>query len=248
MKIKEEKIDKKSKNQVEEVKIASILSDDQKTKEVKKKTISELKSKAKSILKDITEATAYARFLKISPKKIRLVIDLVRGEDVAKALEILQFTKKKASFFVIKLLNSAIANAENNFKLNKDNLYIKKIVANEGPTLNRWRARAFGRAAEIKKKSTHIEIIVALKEDGESKKQKIKPSTLLKPGKSKNQIIKKTRSLEKPSVKFKAGKKALASKKEDKIAKKKEQKSSFAKAGFPVKTSEDKPKDKESIL
>ena len=124
MKIKEKKIDKEKKDKVEsssagEKTTTSILGDDKKTKEVKKKKTSEVKTETKLISKDIIEATAYARFLKISPKKVRLVIDLIRGKDVTQALETLQFTKKKASYFVIKLLNSAIANAENNFKLSK---------------------------------------------------------------------------------------------------------------------------------
>ncbi|MBU0649278.1 50S ribosomal protein L22 [Patescibacteria group bacterium] len=126
------------------------------------------------------EVKAKARFLRTSPKKIRLVIDMVRGERVAKALEQLKFSKKAAKFPVIKLLNSAIANAEHNFNLKRDNLLIKKITADGGPVLKRWRARAMGRGAGIKKRSTHLTIVLDEIEASVDKVKKTKKTKVLK--------------------------------------------------------------------
>ena len=99
----------------------------------------------------------------MSPTKVRLVVDLVRGLDVTKAEHQLQFLNKTAARPVLKLLQSAIANAENNDKLKKENLLIKKIAVDQGPTLKRWRPRAFGRAGMILKRSSHITIILSEK-------------------------------------------------------------------------------------
>lgn len=107
------------------------------------------------------EVIAKARHIRISPKKVRLIVDLVRGMDVDRASAQLRFYKKAAARPVAKLLDSAIANAEHNFKLDASGLYIKKAVVDGGPVLKRWRARAFGRAAGIKKRSSHITIVLA---------------------------------------------------------------------------------------
>lgn len=106
------------------------------------------------------EVRAHLRFLRISPRKVRLVIGLVRGMPVEQAVDQLTVLPKRASLPVLKLLNSAIANAEHNFKLERKNLRIKSIVANEGPKLKRFQPRAFGRAAEILKRMTHVTIIL----------------------------------------------------------------------------------------
>lgn len=122
------------------------------------------------------EVKAKARFLRVSAKKVRLLIDVLRGEKVTDALEQLRFSKKLAKEPILKLLNSAVANAENNFELKRENLYIKKIVADEGPIVRRWRARAFGRSAGIRKRTTHLSIVldelVATPEKGKAKKEK----------------------------------------------------------------------------
>jgi len=102
--------------------------------------------------------TASLNKFRMSPRKVRLVVDLVRGMDVGKAQAQLQFFGKKASKPVLKLLNSAVANAKNNFKLNETNLYISEIFVDEGPTLKRWRARAMGRSAPIKKRTSNVRI------------------------------------------------------------------------------------------
>lgn len=106
------------------------------------------------------EVKAKARYIRMSPRKVRLVVDVIRGMKVKEARTQLQFMKKAAAEPVLKLLNSAVANAEHNFNLNADNLFVKAVAADDGPTLGRWRARAFGRAAPIRKRMTHISIVL----------------------------------------------------------------------------------------
>ncbi|NQU77942.1 50S ribosomal protein L22 [Candidatus Falkowbacteria bacterium] len=122
------------------------------------------------------EVKAKARYIRISPKKVRLVLALVRGVDAEEALKQLQFINKAAARPVKKLLDSAIANATNNFSLDKSNLFIKEIRADEGPTLKRWKPRAFGRATPLRKKSSHISIVLGERvesKDVEKKEQKL---------------------------------------------------------------------------
>lgn len=109
------------------------------------------------------EVKAKGKYLRISSKKMRLVTDLVRGMDLKEALDYLNFVPQKAARFINKVLRSALANAEHNFDLKKENLFIKEIFVNEGPTLKRWRPRAFGRAGQIRKRSSHLEIILGEK-------------------------------------------------------------------------------------
>lgn len=120
---------------------------------------------------NIMEVRAKGKYLKISPKKARLVVNLIRGKDAPEALDYLRFIPKKASRLIAKVLKSAIFNAEHNFNLKKENLFIKKIFVDQGPVLKRWRARAFGRASEIRKKSSHLEVVLEEKVPG----PKIKP-------------------------------------------------------------------------
>lgn len=109
------------------------------------------------------QVRAKANFLRVSPRKIRLVIDVIRGWDVSRALVQLDFINKAAAKPVKVLLESAVANAIHNFKLEKDNLYIAQVIANEGPTLKRWTPKAFGRATTIRKRSTHLWLTLAEK-------------------------------------------------------------------------------------
>lgn len=103
---------------------------------------------------------AIARYIRISSRKVKIVIDLIRGKSVAEAKAILEFTPKAASEPVLKLLNSAVANAENNLDLSADTLYVAEVYANQGPTLKRFRPRAQGRATRIRKRTSHITIIL----------------------------------------------------------------------------------------
>lgn len=108
--------------------------------------------------------TAKLRHLRISPRKVRLVTDLVKGLSVEEAEKQLKFLNKRAARPVLKLLNSAIANAQHNASLVKEGLYVKDIAVEPGPTLKRWRPRAMGRATPIMKRTSHITIILDQKE------------------------------------------------------------------------------------
>lgn len=106
-------------------------------------------------------AVAHLRFQRLSPQKARLVADLVRGKDVAYALNVLRFTNKKASSYIEKTLKSAAANAVHNFNMEEDKLYISKILINKGPVLKRISPRAQGRADIIRKPMAHILVEVS---------------------------------------------------------------------------------------
>ena len=103
---------------------------------------------------------AIARYVRISSRKVKIVIDLIRGKKVDEALAILMYTPKSAAPVVEKLLNSAIANAENNLEMNRDSLYVAEVYANQGPTLKRYWARSHGRADMILKRTSHITIVL----------------------------------------------------------------------------------------
>ena len=107
-----------------------------------------------------TEARAVARTVRIAPRKTRLIINLIRGKDVQEALAILKFTPKAASPLVEKLVKSAIANAENNHNMDAGKLYIAEIYANQGATMKRIRAATQGRANRIRKRTSHIEVVL----------------------------------------------------------------------------------------
>lgn len=109
------------------------------------------------------ETTAEAKFIRLSSRKAKLIIDLARGKPVGEAETILTFCRRLGREAVLKLLQSAVANAVNNFKLNKNDLFVKKIVVSQGPSLKRHRARAFGRAAPVKKHTCHLQIVLAEK-------------------------------------------------------------------------------------
>lgn len=107
-----------------------------------------------------TRARATAKFVRISPDKVRIVLDIIRGQKYTDALAILKFTNKVATEPLVKLLNSAAANAENNLGKNKNDLYVAECFANAGPILKRMRARAKGSGARINKRTSHITIIL----------------------------------------------------------------------------------------
>jgi large subunit ribosomal protein L22 len=109
----------------------------------------------------------------MSPRKVRLVVDAVRGMAVEPALAQLTFMSRAAARPVKKLLESAIANAEHNFKLDREGLYIKAALVNQGPTLKRWRPRAMGAAAPILKRTSHVTLVLESK-TGAKKKETAK--------------------------------------------------------------------------
>lgn len=106
------------------------------------------------------EAKAYLRGLRITPRKVKIVLDLVRGKDAATAVAILQNTPNASAAPVLKLLKSAMANAENNHNMDVSKLYVASCSVSQGPTLKRIRPRAQGRAYRINKKTSHITLVL----------------------------------------------------------------------------------------
>jgi large subunit ribosomal protein L22 len=106
-------------------------------------------------------AKAVAKYVRVSPYKVREVLDLVRGHHVERAQEILRFSERDAAAVVAKVLDSAIANAEHNEQVVSDELFVSACFADEGPTLKRWRPRARGRATRIRKRTCHITVVVS---------------------------------------------------------------------------------------
>ena len=105
-------------------------------------------------------ASATLKYDRISSRKVKIVADLIRGKDVDEALAIVKFTPKASSEVLEKLLNSAIANAENNHGMNRGNLVVSEIYANQGPTMKRIRPAAKGSAVRIRKRTSHITIVL----------------------------------------------------------------------------------------
>ncbi len=103
---------------------------------------------------------ATAKYVRIAPRKVKIVVDLIRGKSVKEAEAILLYTPKAATEPVMKVLKSAIANAENNLEMNRDELYVAEVYANQGPTLMRFRPRAQGRASRIRKRTSHITVVL----------------------------------------------------------------------------------------
>ena len=110
------------------------------------------------------EARAQVKYARISPRKVKIVCDLIRGKDTAAAAAILMQTPKAASEIMIKLLKSAVSNAENNHEMDPENLYVAETYATPGPIIKRFMPRAHGRAYRINKRTSHITIVVKEKE------------------------------------------------------------------------------------
>jgi large subunit ribosomal protein L22 len=106
------------------------------------------------------EVKAKISFARMAPRKVRLVADLIRGKDVNLAIQILSFTNKKSAPILKKLVQSAVANADQKKTIDVDNLFVKHISVDQGPTLKRYMPRAMGRASEIKKKTSHINLVL----------------------------------------------------------------------------------------
>lgn len=112
------------------------------------------------------EVKAVAKYIRMSPRKIRKVIDMIRGKEVGEALAILKFTPTGGANPVAKVLQSAVANAEHNLELSADDLVVAKAYVDEGPTLKRFKPRAMGRADSIRKRTSHITVVVSEKKEG----------------------------------------------------------------------------------
>lgn len=112
----------------------------------------------------IMEARAEHKYARISPRKVKIVCDLIRGKNAAMAEAILLQTPKSGSELVIKVLRSAVANAENNHSMDREKLYVSETFANPGPILKRFRPRSHGRASRINKRTSHITVVVSERE------------------------------------------------------------------------------------
>ena len=141
--------------------------------------------------------------LRLAPRKVRAVVNLIRGKGVNEALDQLEFLVRRPSSSVIKLVKSAIANAENNFHLVRENLFIKEIKVDEGVKLKRFMPRGFGRASTIQKKTSHITLVLGERVAGlkKSEADKQKKEKILKTDKVNNED-------KKPEIKKEIGQKA----------------------------------------
>ena len=115
------------------------------------------------------EAKAIEKFIRISPRKLRYVADVVRNKSVEEAVDILTFTPKKAASILKKAVESAAANATENHEMEEDGLFISRIMVNEGPILKRFRPRARGRATRIRKRTSHLTVVVSDGKEEEAK-------------------------------------------------------------------------------
>ena len=106
------------------------------------------------------EAKAVAKYVRVAPRKVRVVMDLIRGKNVAEAFAILKFTPKVGADVIEKVLKSAVANAENNFDMNVDKLYVSSAYVDQGPTLKRIHPRSRGQAFRILKRTAHVTVVV----------------------------------------------------------------------------------------
>ncbi len=119
-----------------------------------------MEAKQQEVQNEVLQASATLKYARISSRKVKIVADLIRGKDADEALAIVKFTPKASSEVIEKLLKSAIANAENNHGMKHEKLYIAEIYANQGPTLRRIRPAAKGSAVRIRKRTSHITIVL----------------------------------------------------------------------------------------
>lgn len=161
------------------------------------------------------QVKAKLRNLHIAPRKVRLVANLVRGLSVEQAEVQLQYMDKRSSTPMLKLIRSAAANAEHNHKLNRGDLFIKSVEVNDGVTLHRWMPRAMGRATPIKKRSSHITLVLDVKETIKAAARKKKTETVeTEPSKKEESALTKSTEVKKsPATKAKAAKPKAAAKK-----------------------------------
>jgi len=112
------------------------------------------------------QAKAVAKYVRISPRKVRQVVNLIRGKKISDAFAILQFTPNGSTDDVAKVLKSAVANAGHNYDMDVEDLIITEICVDQGPTLKRIKPRAMGRADQIRKRTSHITVVVGEKKEG----------------------------------------------------------------------------------
>ena len=113
---------------------------------------------------EVKEAKAIAKYVRIAPRKVRIVMNLIRGKDIADAFAILKFTPKRGATLIEKVLKSAVANAENNFDMDADKLFVSTCFVDQGPTIKRYHPRSRGQAFSILKHTSHITVVVSEKD------------------------------------------------------------------------------------
>ena len=113
---------------------------------------------------EVKEAKAIAKYVRIAPRKVRIVMNLIRGKDIADAFAILKFTPKRGATLIEKVLKSAVANAENNFDMDADKLFVSTCFVDQGPTIKRYHPRSRGQAFSILKHTSPITVVVSEKE------------------------------------------------------------------------------------
>ena len=145
----------------------------------------------------IKEVKAFARYIHVSPRKLRLVADMVRKRQVDYALEQLRFSSKNAALPLAKAINSAVANAVHNFNLNKENLFVKTITIDQGPVYKRYAPRAQGRAFVERKRTSHINVVLEAREKTKKTNRSI---FSLRPRTVETTEVKKDRSVEEGKV------------------------------------------------
>lgn len=172
---KKEQLKEKAKGELKqekESKKTKVAKGAKETREVKEtKEAKETKAKAtdkateeQALKEEATSAKAGANYLRVSPRKARAVVDLIRGKDLEEALMVLKFCPRKAAGLVEKIVSSAAANAERNLALSRDSLYVASAYVNQGPTAKRFRHRAMGRASRIRKRTSHVTVVLGQKE------------------------------------------------------------------------------------
>lgn len=154
-----------------------------------------------------THVEAHLRYLRIAPRKVRLVLDLVRGKTLEVAEQQLLTLPKASSLPILKLLKSAQANAQHNFKLDPKDLYIRQAFANEGPKLKRFMPHAMGRATTILKRMSHVTVVLAPKNEMPKPKSHQKLKVPAKPAEVLGPKTKEIPVKREPSVRAAAGKK-----------------------------------------
>ena len=145
--------------------------------------------------------TAKLLYLRIAPRKVRIVADLVRRKSVEEAQTILNFTTKKAAPILLKLLKQAVSNAKDGFQLEEKNLYISKILIDEGPKYKRWRPRSRGMAAPIQKKTSHVTIMLDEIVKKPKKAKRIKKADETRPQSAEKKEVREIPKVEKPKLK-----------------------------------------------
>lgn len=153
----------------------------------------------------MAQITAQLNKYRMAPRKVRAIVNLVKGKNVVQALAQLEYVIKRPSTGIIKVINSAVASAENNFNMVRDNLFIKDFIVNEGRKLKRFRPKGFGRASMIQKKTSHIKLVLGERVPGLKRQESAQSKRAEKVYADKED---KQTEMKKPEIKSELGKKS----------------------------------------